>query len=140
MRCLSLAGCWHRMRILNACALCVAETFLPATNGVVNCVLHIARELAAGGHTPVVVAPAGDPEWLPVIGRNPVPVRSVPATRVPGYSFAAAVWTCSLIRLADVRRERQPRRFRGSEASDRCAGSMRWRIVGPAFQWRCTGW
>jgi hypothetical protein len=25
----------------------VAETFLPATNGVVNCVLHIAKELAA---------------------------------------------------------------------------------------------
>jgi phosphatidylinositol alpha 1,6-mannosyltransferase len=63
----------------------VAETFLPATNGVVNCVLHIARELAAEGHTPVVVAPAGGPECLPVIGRNPVPVRSVPATRVPGY-------------------------------------------------------
>ena len=63
----------------------VAETFLPATNGVVNCVLHMARELAAVGHTPVVVAPAGGPEWLPIIGQDPVPVHSVPATRVPGY-------------------------------------------------------
>jgi phosphatidylinositol alpha 1,6-mannosyltransferase len=63
----------------------VSETFLPATNGVVNCVLHSAEELAAVGHTPVVVAPAGAPEWIPVIGRDPVPVHSVPGTRVPGY-------------------------------------------------------
>ena len=63
----------------------VAETFLPNTNGVVNCVLHIAKELAAEGHKPVVIAPAGGPDWLPVVGRDPVPVHSVPATRVPGY-------------------------------------------------------
>ena len=63
----------------------VAETFLPATNGVVNCVLHIAEELVAAGHTPVVVAPEGGPESVPVVGGDPVPVHSVPASRVPGY-------------------------------------------------------
>jgi len=37
----------------------VAETFVPAVNGVVGSVLRAADHLALRGHTPVVVAPSG---------------------------------------------------------------------------------
>jgi hypothetical protein len=39
----------------------VAETFTPAVNGVVNSVLHVADQLAARGHEPIVIAPSGEP-------------------------------------------------------------------------------
>lgn len=61
----------------------VAETFLPAVNGVVNSVLRLVDHLAVRGHDPVVVAPSGaDYEsrcgaWIEVV--------TVPAMRLPRY-------------------------------------------------------
>ncbi|GAA4729891.1 glycosyltransferase family 1 protein [Modestobacter marinus] len=61
----------------------VAETFLPAVNGVVNSVLRLVDHLAVRGHDPVVVAPSGAGyesrcgAW--------VDVATVPSMRLPGY-------------------------------------------------------
>ncbi|MGY1856071.1 glycosyltransferase family 4 protein [Modestobacter sp. SYSU DS0290] len=63
--------------------LVVAETFLPAVNGVVNSVLRLVDHLAVRGHDPVVLAPSGaDYEsrcgaWVQVV--------TVPAMRLPRY-------------------------------------------------------
>ncbi|WP_222194712.1 glycosyltransferase family 4 protein [Modestobacter italicus] len=61
----------------------VAETFLPAVNGVVNSVLRLVDHLAVRGHDPVVVAPSGASyesrcgAWIEVV--------TVPAMRLPRY-------------------------------------------------------
>jgi phosphatidylinositol alpha 1,6-mannosyltransferase len=61
----------------------VAETFLPAVNGVVNSVLHVAGELADRGHQPVVVAPSGSTIVSPAGHR--IDVIRVPSMSLPGY-------------------------------------------------------
>lgn len=61
----------------------VAETFLPAVNGVVDSVLRLVDHLAVRGHDPVVVAPSGSGyesrcgAWIDV--------ATVPSVRVTGY-------------------------------------------------------
>jgi phosphatidylinositol alpha 1,6-mannosyltransferase len=61
----------------------VAETFSPAVNGVVNSVRHIAEELAARGHQPVVLAPSGS-TYRTSRGAQ-IEVVPVPSVAVPGY-------------------------------------------------------
>ena len=67
----------------------VAETFLPAVNGVVNSVVHVAGELADRGHQPVVVAPSGSAIVSPA-GRR-IDVVRVPSitSRSPGCASGA---------------------------------------------------
>ncbi|WP_299953342.1 glycosyltransferase family 1 protein [uncultured Modestobacter sp.] len=61
----------------------VAETFLPAVNGVVNSVLRLVDHLAVRGHDPVVVAPSGA-SYESRCGAR-VEVVTVPAMRLPRY-------------------------------------------------------
>ncbi|WP_218938508.1 glycosyltransferase [Modestobacter altitudinis] len=61
----------------------VAETFLPAVNGVVNSVLRVVDHLAVRGHDPVVVAPSGS-SYESRCGAR-VEVVTVPAMRLPRY-------------------------------------------------------
>ncbi|WP_369139109.1 glycosyltransferase family 4 protein [Modestobacter versicolor] len=61
----------------------VAETFLPAVNGVVTSVLRLVDHLAVRGHDPVVVAPSGT-DYESRCGAL-VPVLTVPAMRLPRY-------------------------------------------------------
>jgi phosphatidylinositol alpha 1,6-mannosyltransferase len=61
----------------------VAETFLPAVNGVVNSVLRAADHLAVRGHEPVVVAPSGE-SYESRCGAT-VRVITVPSMRLPLY-------------------------------------------------------
>lgn len=63
----------------------VAETFLPATNGVVNSVLRVTEELVDLGHTPVIIAPAGAPDSVTTRSGTKVEVRTVPSLDMPGY-------------------------------------------------------
>ncbi|HEY3736545.1 MAG TPA: glycosyltransferase family 1 protein [Jatrophihabitans sp.] len=63
----------------------VAETFLPATNGVVNSVLRVADELAAAGHTPTIIAPEGAPSCITTKGGTEVEVCGIPSLELPGY-------------------------------------------------------
>jgi phosphatidylinositol alpha 1,6-mannosyltransferase len=63
----------------------VAETFLPATNGVVNSVLRVTDELVELGHTPVIIAPAGAPDSVTSRSGAQVEVRGVPSLDLPGY-------------------------------------------------------
>lgn len=61
----------------------VTESFPPDVNGVAHCALQTARHLAARGHKPLVIAPAG-----PEAGGAepaPCPVVRVPAVPLPGY-------------------------------------------------------
>ena len=81
----------------------VAETFLPAVNGVVNSVLRVVDHLAVRGHDPVVVAPSGS-SYESRCGAR-VEVVTVPAMRLPRYrqlSLArpAGDLTATLRRLA----------------------------------------
>lgn len=61
----------------------VAETFLPAVNGVVGSVLRLVDHLAVRGHDPVVVAPSGA-DYESRCGAR-VQVVTVPAMRLPRY-------------------------------------------------------
>ena len=61
----------------------VAETFVPAVNGVVNSVLRAVDHLAVRGHDPVVVAPSGS-SYESRCGAQ-VEVVTVPAMRLPQY-------------------------------------------------------
>jgi len=61
----------------------VAETFLPAVNGVVNSVLRVVDHLAVRGHDPVVIAPSGQGYESRCGAR--VEVVTVPAMRLPRY-------------------------------------------------------
>lgn len=63
----------------------IAETFLPATNGVVNSVLRVTDELAALGHHPTIVAPEGAPSSVTTRIGVEVEVRTVPSVELPGY-------------------------------------------------------
>jgi phosphatidylinositol alpha 1,6-mannosyltransferase len=78
-RLLNLAMHGDRMRV----AL-VAETFLPAINGVVNSVVRVADDLVTRGHEPVVIAPSGSRFETPA--GHWIDVVAVPAMRVPAYS------------------------------------------------------
>lgn len=64
----------------------VTESFPPDVNGVAHCALQTARQLAARGHDPLVIAPA------PAAGADaaadasaPCPVIRVPSLPLPGY-------------------------------------------------------
>ncbi|MEV2253584.1 glycosyltransferase family 1 protein [Streptomyces sp. NPDC050147] len=64
----------------------VTESFPPDVNGVAHCALQTARQLAARGHDPLVIAPA------PAVGAAaaadasaPCPVIRVPSLPLPGY-------------------------------------------------------
>jgi phosphatidylinositol alpha 1,6-mannosyltransferase len=61
----------------------VAETFLPAVNGVVTAVLRLVDHLAVRGHDPVVVAPSGV-GYESRCGAQ-VEVVTVPTMRLPRY-------------------------------------------------------
>ncbi|TXS51498.1 glycosyltransferase family 4 protein [Streptomyces sp. t39] len=62
----------------------VTESFPPDVNGVAHCALQTARHLAAGGHEPLVIAPAAagadDADTA-----APCPVVRVPSLPLPGY-------------------------------------------------------
>ncbi|GGV60373.1 GDP-mannose-dependent alpha-mannosyltransferase [Streptomyces longisporoflavus] len=64
----------------------VTESFPPDVNGVAHCALQTARQLAARGHDPLVVAPASaagaDAE---ADAGAPCPVIRVPSLPLPGY-------------------------------------------------------
>jgi phosphatidylinositol alpha 1,6-mannosyltransferase len=61
----------------------VAETFVPAVNGVVTSVLRTVDHLAVRGHTPVVVAPSGS-TYESRCGAE-IEVVDVPAVRLPRH-------------------------------------------------------
>lgn len=80
----------------------VTESFPPDVNGVAHCTLQTARHLAARGHRPLVIAPAGataptgsastdDP--CPVVRVPSLPLPGYPQVRValPGWRLAAAL-------------------------------------------------
>jgi phosphatidylinositol alpha 1,6-mannosyltransferase len=64
----------------------VAETFLPAVNGVVNSVVRISDHLVTKGHQPVVIAPAGGSSSFVTPSGYRVAVLRIPRVPVPGYS------------------------------------------------------
>jgi len=64
----------------------VAETFLPAVNGVVNSVVRVADHLATRGHEPVVVAPSCPDGSFETPRGHHIDVIVVPGMRVPAYS------------------------------------------------------
>src|SRR5687768_2147106 len=58
----------------------VAETFLPAANGVTNSVVQVATHMQARGHDVMIIAPGpGDTEF------NGCPVVRVPSVELPRY-------------------------------------------------------
>jgi phosphatidylinositol alpha 1,6-mannosyltransferase len=63
----------------------VAETFIPAVNGVVNSVVRVADHLLDRGHRPLVIAPDGCPGQFETPSGRTVQVIGVPAVRVPRY-------------------------------------------------------
>jgi phosphatidylinositol alpha 1,6-mannosyltransferase len=63
----------------------VAETFLPATNGVVNSVLRVADELTAAGHSATILAPDSAPASITTRTGVEVEVRGIPSIELPGY-------------------------------------------------------
>jgi phosphatidylinositol alpha 1,6-mannosyltransferase len=85
----------------------VAESFLPAMNGVTHSVLQILDYLSARGHQPVVIAAAdvhGTASYQPPVGPD-VPVHRLPALALPGYnSFRVAVGGSARLRrlLAEI--------------------------------------
>ena len=64
----------------------VAETFLPAVNGVVNSVVRVADHLATRGHEPVVVAPSGPDGSFETPRGHHIDVMVVPGMKVPAYA------------------------------------------------------
>ncbi|MFD5876927.1 glycosyltransferase family 4 protein [Streptomyces sp. NPDC060322] len=64
----------------------VTESFPPDVNGVAHCTLQTARHLAARGHQPLVIAPAGATGSSgPAPTDDPCPVVRVPSLPLPGY-------------------------------------------------------
>lgn len=61
----------------------VTESFPPDVNGVAHCALRTAEHLAARGHDPLVIAPAGPQDPPP--GHDPCPVVRVASLPLPGY-------------------------------------------------------
>jgi phosphatidylinositol alpha 1,6-mannosyltransferase len=80
----------------------VAETFLPAVNGVVNSVLRAADHLAVRGHEPVVIAPSGSTyESRCAATVEVVPVPSMRLPLYPGLALARPFTDLEHV-LADV--------------------------------------
>ncbi|MCX5414004.1 glycosyltransferase family 1 protein [Streptomyces sp. NBC_00059] len=64
----------------------VTESFPPDVNGVAHCTLQTARHLAAAGHQPLVIAPAGATAATgSAYDGDPCPVVRVPSLPLPGY-------------------------------------------------------
>ncbi|MFE9728527.1 glycosyltransferase family 4 protein [Streptomyces sp. NPDC005794] len=64
----------------------VTESFPPDVNGVAHCTLQTARHLAARGHQPLVIAPAGATASTDSASTgDPCPVVRVPSLPLPGY-------------------------------------------------------
>ncbi|MEU2462332.1 MULTISPECIES: glycosyltransferase family 4 protein [Streptomyces] len=64
----------------------VTESFPPDVNGVAHCTLQTARHLAARGHRPLVIAPAGATAPTGSASTDdPCPVVRVPSLPLPGY-------------------------------------------------------
>ncbi|MFE9826241.1 glycosyltransferase family 4 protein [Streptomyces sp. NPDC005791] len=64
----------------------VTESFPPDVNGVAHCTLQTARHLAARGHQPLVIAPAGATATAhSAPSGDPCPVVRVPSLPLPGY-------------------------------------------------------
>ncbi|WP_203184965.1 glycosyltransferase family 4 protein [Streptomyces pratensis] len=64
----------------------VTESFPPDVNGVAHCTLQTARHLAARGHQPLVIAPAGATASAGSTSTgDPCPVVRVPSLPLPGY-------------------------------------------------------
>ncbi|MEU8710235.1 glycosyltransferase family 1 protein [Streptomyces sp. NPDC048565] len=64
----------------------VTESFPPDINGVAHCTLQTARHLAARGHQPLVIAPAGATATTGSASTgDPCPVVRVPSLPLPGY-------------------------------------------------------
>ncbi|MYQ42459.1 phosphatidylinositol alpha 1,6-mannosyltransferase [Streptomyces sp. LamerLS-316] len=64
----------------------VTESFPPDVNGVAHCTLQTARHLAARGHQPLVIAPAGATATTGSASTgDPCPVVRVPSLPLPGY-------------------------------------------------------
>ncbi|MER5553454.1 glycosyltransferase family 1 protein [Streptomyces sp. NPDC002793] len=64
----------------------VTESFPPDINGVAHCTLQTARHLAARGHQPLVIAPAGATSTTDSASTgDPCPVVRVPSLPLPGY-------------------------------------------------------
>lgn len=64
----------------------VTESFPPDVNGVAHCTLQTARHLAARGHQPLVIAPAGATGSTDsAYAGDPCPVVRVPSLPLPGY-------------------------------------------------------
>ncbi|MFB4425954.1 glycosyltransferase family 4 protein [Streptomyces sp. QL37] len=64
----------------------VTESFPPDVNGVAHCTLQTARHLAARGHQPLVIAPAGATATVhSAPSGDPCPVVRVPSLPLPGY-------------------------------------------------------
>ncbi|WP_103760496.1 glycosyltransferase family 1 protein [Streptomyces sp. SM10] len=64
----------------------VTESFPPDVNGVAHCTLQTARHLAARGHQPLVIAPAGATASTDsAYAGDPCPVVRVPSLPLPGY-------------------------------------------------------
>ncbi|MFE4694756.1 glycosyltransferase family 4 protein [Streptomyces sp. NPDC056749] len=64
----------------------VTESFPPDVNGVAHCTLQTARHLAARGHQPLVIAPAGATAPTGSASTaDPCPVVRVPSLPLPGY-------------------------------------------------------
>ena len=68
----------------------VAETFLPAVNGVVNSVIRVADHLVSRGHEAVVLAPTDLDSFLTPT-RHRIEVRPCPRVTVPGYAGLSMV-------------------------------------------------
>ncbi|MFG2499208.1 glycosyltransferase family 4 protein [Streptomyces sp. NPDC048441] len=64
----------------------VTESFPPDVNGVAHCALQTARQLAARGHDPLVIAPApAAGSYAATDASAPCPVIRVPSLPLPGY-------------------------------------------------------
>uniref|UniRef100_A0AAU3H4W7 Glycosyltransferase family 1 protein n=1 Tax=Streptomyces sp. NBC_01401 TaxID=2903854 RepID=A0AAU3H4W7_9ACTN len=64
----------------------VTESFPPDINGVAHCTLQTARHLAARGHHPLVITPAGATATTGSASTgDPCPVVRVPSLPLPGY-------------------------------------------------------
>lgn len=64
----------------------VTESFPPDVNGVAHCALQTARQLAARGHDPLVIAPATPAGADAAADASaPCPVIRVPSLPLPGY-------------------------------------------------------
>ncbi|MBO0820533.1 MAG: glycosyltransferase family 1 protein [Nocardiopsaceae bacterium] len=64
----------------------ITESFPPDVNGVANCVVRVAENLARKGHHPLVVAPESARATLVADSAFPYPIERVPSVPLPGYA------------------------------------------------------